>query len=477
MRILNIRHGFAINSSSTHSIIVMDDPSKVHTDECCDKYQYGWEEFVLADREAKLGYLAAMLYEAMHPVDFGVIKAETGQDVSDIKFGPYIDHQSVIDLPVHASGKVHLGFFRALRDWLLSDDITILGGNDNEDRTLPHMGKRIEKLNILRDTGRGAHYCRKERITQDGVTREGWSLFNPETGNRVLLSFDDHFSKSLPFKGKLDRPMLVDLCITHYCNKHCPYCYMNATEKGKHADFDYIKAVIDALAELEVYEVALGGGEPTYHPHFWDIIKYCANKGVVPNFSTKQLGWMKTMPKGAMDDVGAFAFSYDCCGKRISQFYDTCVKYGIPKNKMAIQYVLGTGWKVEHAVAQAWRYGLPITLLGQKRVGRGREWFIGDLVKRDNDWFLTIPKLYECMDAVGIGPLLLGVDTTIVQQFREEVAKMQPSPLYYTDKEGDMSCAIDAVNKTIAASSYDEKVSVLGDSFTPQKIKQIFATF
>jgi len=251
---------------------------------------------------------------------------------------------------------------------------------------------------------------------------------------------------------------------------------MNATKEGKHASFDYIKSVIDALAKLEVWEVALGGGEPTSHPQFWEIVQYCADRGVTPNFSTKQLDWMKTMPNGAIDNIGAFAFSAETSGQ-VQSFYDACMKYDIPKDKMAIQFVLGTGWRVEDVAARTWVLGIPLTLLGQKKVGRGKKYFDNTYNSdQDKDWYKTLPEIRKTIDSMwGMRPGDLGVDTSIVIQYRKAIKDMAISPIHYGDKEGEVSCAIDAVNKTIATSSYDENTHPLPKA-EACIIKDIFGT-
>jgi len=53
MRIHNVRLGLATNSSSSHSIILGRGLSDVTPE--CGPEAYGWDNFVLASKEAKMG--------------------------------------------------------------------------------------------------------------------------------------------------------------------------------------------------------------------------------------------------------------------------------------------------------------------------------------------------------------------------------------------------------------------------------------
>ncbi len=91
--------------------------------------------------------------------------------------------------------------------------------------------------------------------------------------------------RNRPFEV-LDYPVLVDLQITTKCNLSCPHCYANGIAGGYHLAFSEIKKIIDQCSEMGVFELALGGGEPTLHPDFQNILRYAQSKGVVPNLAT-----------------------------------------------------------------------------------------------------------------------------------------------------------------------------------------------
>jgi len=65
------------------------------------------------------------------------------------------------------------------------------------------------------------------------------------------------------------------LQITTKCNMTCAHCCYSCNRKGKHADYS---TVIDAIAfcrSMNDEVISIGGGEPTLHPRFFDILKRC----------------------------------------------------------------------------------------------------------------------------------------------------------------------------------------------------------
>jgi organic radical activating enzyme len=76
----------------------------------------------------------------------------------------------------------------------------------------------------------------------------------------------------------------VYLQITTKCNFTCAHCCYSCNRNGKHGDYHQI---IDNIAFARSYDdnspslffrsITIGGGEPTLHPRFFDILRYCLN--------------------------------------------------------------------------------------------------------------------------------------------------------------------------------------------------------
>lgn len=68
------------------------------------------------------------------------------------------------------------------------------------------------------------------------------------------------------------------LQITTKCNMTCDHCGFSCSNKGKHGDYNTIINSINFIIDNYDNEyICIGGGEPTLHPKFFDILKYCMN--------------------------------------------------------------------------------------------------------------------------------------------------------------------------------------------------------
>jgi hypothetical protein len=66
------------------------------------------------------------------------------------------------------------------------------------------------------------------------------------------------------------------LQITTKCNMKCEHCCYSCTMHGKHMDYDTAVQAMDFCRRTEGDEaITIGGGEPTLHPKFFDILKHC----------------------------------------------------------------------------------------------------------------------------------------------------------------------------------------------------------
>ncbi len=65
--------------------------------------------------------------------------------------------------------------------------------------------------------------------------------------------------------------------ITDRCNLTCPTCYAGSSPTyGRHRTLEEVKKMLDAIVlhEKEPDVVQISGGEPTLHPHFFEILDY-----------------------------------------------------------------------------------------------------------------------------------------------------------------------------------------------------------
>jgi len=90
--------------------------------------------------------------------------------------------------------------------------------------------------------------------------------------------------------GILTAPIEAHYAITNYCDAQCPGCYMGSglfkqTESDEEL-FENAKKIAGYLKEMNIFHVALGGGESFLMPWFIDLAHYFRDMGIVPNVTT-----------------------------------------------------------------------------------------------------------------------------------------------------------------------------------------------
>jgi hypothetical protein len=473
MKIHNVRLWFATNSSSTHSIIFIKPKQSVKDSGCLD-YEFGWDFWTAASQVTKRQYVALQLYSALktqvnEDIATAVVKDWVGCDLDlDGRPGGLIDHQSLYDLPASWDGMgVDYQFFKEFCAFLMRDDVAILGGNDNDynsDGTPKKhpLSDGAFVLPISRDCGNTpTTVCRKDPLGY-------WTLFDRRSGAKIRFSFSDLPGTKPPQKATY--PELVDLKITDFCPYDCKYCYQGSTTAGKHAETRTVYNIASILGDMRVFEVAIGGGEPTLHPDFIKILNMFRSYGVVPNFTTKNLSWLRdpAKVKDIMSRIGGFAFSVDD-EKDIPKLSALLEINDIDREKVSIQYVMGTSslYGLERITRECHKHMLKLTLLGYKHTHRG-----GTFKPYQYDkWLDTIKKLRD------EGVLtIIGIDTSLAKESEDALKKAKIEPVLYSTEEGKFSMYIDAVDYKMGPSSYvDDLAMKRVKEFTAEEIKNSFS--
>jgi len=103
-------------------------------------------------------------------------------------------------------------------------------------------------------------------------------LFNPK------LKITSHPELTRYLAGEKIVPINIELSICGRCNVHCPWCFYDK-QSGSILDFTVTERFILECESLGVRAITFtGGGEPTLHPRFKDIIKISnIDKGLITN--------------------------------------------------------------------------------------------------------------------------------------------------------------------------------------------------
>lgn len=130
-------------------------------------------------------------------------------------------------------------------------------------------------------------------------------LFNKKTGYFVRAE-DKGFSEPL---WAIHGPELLDISITNWCDKGCSFCYRKSSTKGKHMNLEDYRFIMKQAKEFDVFQVALGGGNPNQHPDFIKILETTVEHGIVPCYTTNGRGLNHDILKATKELCGSVAIS------------------------------------------------------------------------------------------------------------------------------------------------------------------------
>lgn len=106
------------------------------------------------------------------------------------------------------------------------------------------------------------------------------------------------------------------MVLTYYCNSKCNWCYAKdmVNLKHSHIPFKLAKKIIKLLSIIGIKELNLIGGEPTLYPHFFDIIKFCNECGIMVSITTngRRLSDLKFVDKLIKSNIREIVISIEC---------------------------------------------------------------------------------------------------------------------------------------------------------------------
>ena len=471
MKIFNVRLGFATNSSSSHSLVFLK-PNVQPPPDSSDAWlgSFGWSHFIASSPQTKANYLALMLAgslsrehtdRSVNAIIRAIFKGLISED--ELSIQGYVDHQSQFVVPRDFENPrdIDHDFARSLAEYLLRRDLVVLGGSDQDDQDHPFASNAVvtEWFKFpLTDVESSTWVCRYD------PKFEYWCLFNRRTGSKVRMILSDNPEELTVTPQRAFAPELVDIKITDHCPYGCPYCYQGSTPEGEHAP-DFFR-IIAGLQELRVFEVALGGGEPTLHPQFLNILRTFRDHGIVPNFTTRNYNCLTDINFGRriFDLCGAVAFSVSTSEdvqrvikgvEDLTPYLTLSLRESSIFHRVNLNVVLGTVTREQFKaiLVTAGEKHLGVTLLGYKTTHRGAEF-----TPLPYDWVLTEVK--ALLDSDQSCPHI-SMDTPVASEFEAELEELDVPRWLFTTREGDFSCYIDAVRMVIGPSSFCGEESLI----------------
>lgn len=125
----------------------------------------------------------------------------------------------------------------------------------------------------------------KKRIEEEANYRALW--FNGKT-IRFAIDPDKPITE-------LKYPEFYDIKVTGNCEGACPWCYMDSKPESHYENIigKFREYFNNIPKEQLPFQIAFGGGEPTSHPDFLELIKVCKKEfDITPNYTTNGM-WSK----------------------------------------------------------------------------------------------------------------------------------------------------------------------------------------
>jgi len=266
-------------------------------------------------------------------------------------------------------------------------------------------------------------------------------------------------------------------------------CYQGSTPAADHATYDTVKRMVDATSNWQTQtEYAIGGGEPTEHPEFNNILRYIKQANNIANFTTRSEDWFMdhNTVKAVKECVSGVAYSVETVEafKNFHKHHNEAFPRGrtdtgpefylhlIPElmGQDAFRELIS---EIEDTNRDLYKlnldYTVNVTLLGFKSLGRATD------MKRD-----LIPEIVDIIKLTKHTPI--GIDTKFASDYKQFLEEHNVDPKLYRTEEGEYSMYVDCMNKKAYKSSWhlDNPVDIMktprpGSTYTTARnIKEIF---
>ena len=228
------------------------------------------------------------------------------------------------------------------------------------------------------------------------------SVFNTESGFYLRTGVIDENGNDTgidPFMTSF--PELIDVgvmghCVhgaTGLCIKSGVQCYQNGlATQHPNMTLENFKRIVDECKN-KTFQFALGGrGDVDQHENFAEILQYCQENNIVPNFTSSGLGFTDEIVSLCKEYCGAVAISWyrqEHTYRAIQMLLDAGVKTNI-------HYVLGNN-SIDEAIERLQKNDFPkginaIIFLLHKPVGLGQE---SNVLQVDNP---KVKEFFEIID-------------------------------------------------------------------------------
>lgn len=281
-----------------------------------------------------------------------------------------------------------------------------------------------------------------------GVYKNGNSIckINLEDGTKIRETEDDEFN--------LEFPESIDLNIGNRCDGHCPFCYINASEKGIDGELLDVQ-FIDTLHPYT--EVAINGNSID-HPQLMPFLEKLKRKNIIANMTVNQLHFEREEDKvRQLVDAGLIKGIGISLRKPTKEFVDKVKKYP----NAVIHTIVGILSKSDVKLMK--NNDLKVLILGYKDIGRGVDYKSTHI----DDWTVNKDWVYNNLSSFIDWFKVISFDNLSIKQLDvKRILGPEKWEEFYMGDEGTASMYVDLVTKKFGVSSLcseDEMYPMMND--------------
>lgn len=240
-------------------------------------------------------------------------------------------------------------------------------------------------------------------------------------------------------------PESIDLKITNYCDRQCPFCHEESTTSGVHAPTNRILDIVGNLPSG--VEIAIGGGNPLDHPDIVPIASEMNGMGLVPNM-TCNIEHIMSMQR-TFTSVLPFLYGI---GLSNGGIYDVA-KQIIPE--------LNNQNVILHAIAGVddpmdYMHSDKLLILGYKNFGRGKQYYGPNVETNLRQWRYWLPRRMR-------NGIVTSFDNLALEQLH--VRSLLDEKMWtqlFMGNDGEFTMYVDAVRDEFAISSTSSRQKLDG---------------
>ena len=242
---------------------------------------------------------------------------------------------------------------------------------------------------------------RKSMIRKVDVKNKFVSMFDPKTGFYMRSGIIENGKDTGVDPFMTSFPELIDVGVMGWCchgvsglcMKSGVQCYQDGLHtKAENMSLENFKRIVDEC-KGKTFQFALGGrGDVDQHENFEEILKYCRENEIVPNFTSSGLGFNEKIVSLCKEYCGAVAISWYRQTHTINAI-KMLLDAGVKTN---IHYVLGNN-SIDEAIDRLEKNDFPdginaVIFLLHKPVGLGQS---SNCLKNDDP---RVHRFFELVD-------------------------------------------------------------------------------